>query len=230
MMARVDPSAAVVEPGDERVRVLLVDDHEIVRRGVASVIGAESNLSVCGEADGVQSAIEAIRRTDPHLVIVDMSLRDGDGLELLKHMRENYPQILALVLSMHDESVYAERALRAGARGYVRKVDVAETITGAIARVLKGEVYVSETVATGMIKRLSMGKRCQDSGPIDLLSDRELQVLRCIGRGLSNREIAEALFISVKTVESHREHIRQKLALRSSSDLLRYAIEFSRLG
>jgi DNA-binding NarL/FixJ family response regulator len=228
-MTRLDSPLPSTAPSD-RVRVLLVDDHEIVRRGVASVIAAEPNLQVCGEADGVQSAIEAIKRTDPQLVIVDMSLRDGDGLELLKYMRDNHPRILSLVLSMHDEEVYAERALRAGARGYVRKVDVAETIIGAIARVLRGEVYVSEAVATGMLQRLSLGKRSQDKGTVDLLSDRELQVLRCIGRGLSNKEIAEALYISVKTVESHREHIRQKLALQSSSDLLRYAIEFSRLG
>jgi DNA-binding NarL/FixJ family response regulator len=217
-------------PPADRVRVLLVDDHEIVRRGVASVIAAESNLQVCGEADGVRSAIDAVRRTDPHLVVVDMSLRDGDGLELLRHLREHHPHILALVLSMHDEDVYAERALRAGARGYVRKVDVAETITAAITRVLKGEVYVSETVAAGMLQRMSLGRRNHEKGKVDLLSDRELQVLRCIGRGLSNKEIADALFISVKTVESHREHIRQKLVLQSSSDLLRYAIEFSRVG
>ena len=199
----------------QRTRVLLVDDHEIVRRGVASVIAAESNLEICGEADGVYAAIAEIKRTSPQLVIVDMSLRDGDGLELLKYMRENHPQILALVLSMHDESVYAERALRAGARGYVRKVDVAETITGAIARVLKGEIYVSDSVAAGMLQRLSLGKRSEDKGLVSTLSDRELQVLRCIGRGLGNREIADSLCISVKTVESHREHIRQKLALQT---------------
>jgi DNA-binding NarL/FixJ family response regulator len=131
---------------------------------------------------------------------------------------------------MYDETVYAERALRAGAKGYVKKLDVAQTIIAAIRRVLAGQVYVSEAVASGMLQRISGGKPSATEVPVERLSDRELQILRSIGRGMSNREIADQLFISTKTVESHREHIKQKLGLASSGDLLRYAIEFSRIG
>jgi len=210
--------------------VLLVDDHDVVRRGLASLINAEHDLYVCGEADGVQAAMAAIARTSPRLVLVDMSLREGDGFELLRRMSAETPDVLALVLSMYDETVYAERALRAGARGYVRKVDVAETVLTAIRRVLAGDIYVSENVSIGMLHRLAGGsKRTEVGSPVHRLSDRELQILRCIGRGLSNRKIAEELFISVKTVESHREHIKDKLSLPTSGDLLRFAIEFTKI-
>src|SRR5678815_5620983 len=184
-----------------KVRVLLVDDHSIVRRGLASLINAESDLEVCGEADSVDAAVEAIRQTKPQIAIVDMALKGSDGLDLLRRMADDYPDVLALVLSMYDETVYAERVLRAGARGYVRKVDAAETILPAIRRVLAGEIYVSENVASGVLTRLASGKRNEIGVPVHRLSDRELQILRCIGRGLSNRKIAEELFISVKTVE-----------------------------
>lgn len=215
--------------GSSKYRILLVDDHEVVRRGVASLINAEADLEVCGEADGVDSAVKAIRLNRPHLVLVDMSLKESDGLELLRRMSAEFPDVLALVLSMYDETVYAERALRAGAKGYVRKVEVAETVLSAIRRVLGGQVYVSDSVASGLLQRMSGGRGRASEMPTERLSDRELQVLRFIGRGLANREIADELFISVKTVESHREHIKQKLNLASSGDLLRYAIEFSRL-
>jgi DNA-binding NarL/FixJ family response regulator len=218
------------EAGLERKRVLLVDDHDVVRRGIASLFAAEPDLEICGEADDVESALAAINRTKPHLVLLDMSLKEGDGLEVLRRMREEHPEVLALVLSMYDETVYAERALRAGAKGYVKKIDVAQTIIAAIRKVLAGQVYVSEAVASGMLQRISCGKPSATEVPVERLSDRELQILRNIGRGMSNREIADQLFISTKTVESHREHIKQKLGLASSGDLLRYAIEFSRIG
>jgi DNA-binding NarL/FixJ family response regulator len=159
---------------------------------------------------------------------VDISLNGGDGLELIKLMRAHHPDVLPLVLSMHDESVYAERALRAGARGYIRKVEAADRVMAAIRRVLEGEVFVSDRVAADLLNRVS-GRSTSKAASVERLSDRELQVLRNIGAGMSSREIAEKLFISVKTVEAHREHIKQKLNLASSADLLRYAIEFCRV-
>jgi DNA-binding NarL/FixJ family response regulator len=209
--------------------VVLIDDHSIVRQGLASLIDAEADLTVLGEADGVQAALEVIRRTRPRVAVVDISLREGDGLELIRQMTSELPDVLPLVLSMHDESVYAERALRAGARGYVRKVAAAQTLLEAIRRVLAGEVYVSESVAASMLNRVAGTRRPEQLSPLERLSDREVQVLRLIGRGLSNREIAEELFISVKTVEAHREHVKQKLNLGSAGDLLRYAIDCCRV-
>jgi DNA-binding NarL/FixJ family response regulator len=213
----------------EKTRIVLVDDHDVVRRGLVSLITADPTLDVCGEADSVSGAVEVLQRTHPDLVLVDMSLKDGDGLDLLKRISTEFPNVLALVLSMYDESVYAERALRAGARGYVRKIDVAGKILIAIRKVLAGEIYLNEEIASTLLNRLSPGKRAESQAPVERLSDRELQVLRAIGQGLSNREIAEQLFISVKTVESHREHIKEKLRLGSSGELLRYAIEFGRV-
>lgn len=214
----------------DKVPILIVDDHDVVRLGLATLINADPTLIVCGEADGVQSALAAIRKCKPRLVLVDLSLRDGDGLDLLRRLAVEFPDILALTLSMYDEKVYAERALRAGAKGYIRKVDMAETIINAIHTVLNGNVYVSNNVASDLLNRISGGKKRPAEPTTARLSDRELQVLRCIGRGLSNREMADELFISIKTVESHREHIKEKLSLQSSGDLLRYAIEFSKLN
>jgi DNA-binding NarL/FixJ family response regulator len=213
----------------EKTRIVLVDDHDVVRRGLASLITADPSLEVCGEAESVTSAMEVIARTRPRLVLVDMSLKDSDGLELLRRIAAEFPDVLTLVLSMYDEAVYAERALRAGARGYVRKIDVAGKVLIAIRRVLAGDVYVNDEIASTLLNRLSSGKRAESKAPIERLSDRELQVVRAIGQGLSNREIAQQLFISVKTVESHREHIKEKLRLGSSGELLRYAIEFARV-
>ena len=211
-------------------KILLVDDHEIVRRGIASLFDAQPEFEICGEADDVDTAMAAIEQCKPDLILLDLSLKTGDGLEVLRRLRTEHPHVLTLVLSMYDESIYAERALRAGAKGYVRKVDVAQTIMAAIRKVLSGQVYLSENVASKMLTQLSAGRTAAPSMPTERLSDRELQVLRCIGRGLSNREIGDELFISAKTVESHREHIKDKLGLASSGDLLRYAIEFTRLG
>jgi len=210
-------------------KILLVDDHEIVRRGIASLLNTEPDVEVCGEAEDMRSALDAIKQMRPDLVLLDLSLGEGDGLDILRQLREQNSDVLVLVLSMYDETIYAERALRAGAKGYVRKVDVAKTIVGAIRTVLAGQVYVSDTVAAQLLNRLSGGKSSSANMPIDKLTDRELQVLRCIGRGMGNDEIAEELFISAKTVESHKEHIKAKTGLASSGDLLRYAIEFCRV-
>jgi len=216
---------------DSATRILLVDDHSIVRRGLVSLINAEPDMEVCGEAEDVDSALQAIARTKPHLVILDMSLKKGDGLEVLRRMSEEHADVLALILSMFDETVHAERALRAGAKGYVRKLEVAETVISAIRQVLAGKIYVSAAIAAAVVQHLSpASKRSADEpGSVRDLTDRELQVLRAIGRGLNNHQIAEELLISVKTVEAHREHIKQKVGLSNSNELLQFAIEFARL-
>jgi DNA-binding NarL/FixJ family response regulator len=215
--------------GPPRTRVLLVDDHPVMRQGMAAIINEEPDLVVCGEADGVRTAIAAAAQTHPDVALVDLSVADGDGLELIRDLRNRFPEVRSLVLSMYDETVYAERALRAGARGYIMKAEAATSVMDGIRTVLRGEIYLSERMSARLGG--SRTRRPADVSPAGLesLSDRELQVLRCVGRGMSTREVAEELFISVKTVETHREHLKQKLGLVSSGELLRYAIEHNRL-
>jgi DNA-binding NarL/FixJ family response regulator len=222
------------DPRDSsRTRVLLVDDHPVMRQGMAAIINEEPDLIVCGEADGVRTAIAAAAQTRPDVALVDLSVVDGDGLELIRDLKNRFPDVRSLVLSMYDETVYAERALRAGARGYIMKAEAATTVMDAIRAVLRGDTYLSPRMIAKRTTSLSSERapspnRVKPAG-LESLSDRELQVLRCVGRGMSTREVAEELFISVKTVETHREHLKQKLGLVSSGELLRYAIEHNRL-
>jgi DNA-binding NarL/FixJ family response regulator len=211
-------------------RVLLVDDHALLRLGMAAIINEEPDLMVCGEADGVRTAIEAAAETRPDVALIDLSIKDGDGLELLRDMRNRFPDVRTLVLSMYDETVYAERALRAGARAYIMKAEAAKTVIAAIRRVLRGETYVSPRMSSQIADRQQQGAAPAAKSGAERLTDRELQVLRCVGRGLSTREVADELIISVKTVEAHREHIKDKLGLVSAGELLRYAIEYNRLN
>jgi DNA-binding NarL/FixJ family response regulator len=205
-------------------RVLLIDDHAIVRQGLAELINDQPDLMTCGEADGPPQAIKVIPDAKPDVAVVDISLNSGDGIELCRQIHEQWPSVALLVLSMHDEALYAERALRAGARGYVMKQEPQETVMSAIRRVLKGETHLSEKMAAKLLRSFS-GNRHADAPPLERLSDRELQVFRLIGQGRSVKDIADELFLSPKTVETHKEHIKQKLNLDSSNDLLRYAIE-----
>ena len=205
-------------------RVILIDDHAIVRQGLAELINDQPDLMTCGEADSPPEAVKVIPETKPDVAIVDVSLNSGDGIELCRQIHERWPSIAILVLSMHDEVLYAERALRAGAMGYVMKQEPQETVMAAIRRVLKGETHLSETMAASLLRSFS-GNRNADAPPLERLSDRELQVFRLIGQGRSIRDIADQLFLSPKTVETHKEHIKRKLNLASSNDLLRYAIE-----
>lgn len=209
-----------------KVRLILVDDHPVVRQGLARLINDEPDLTVCAEADSASSALQLIQQHNPDLVVVDISMGGTDGIELIKDLRVRNPGLPALVLSMHDESLYAERVLRAGAKGYVMKQEAPEKVMTAIRRVLAGEVYVSEKIAGRLLKAMSGTKGAPSESPLDRLSDRELQVFRLIGSGLSVREIADKLFLSVKTIETHREHIKEKLNLKSSSELLRYAVQY----
>ncbi|HEX2974220.1 MAG TPA: response regulator transcription factor [Tepidisphaeraceae bacterium] len=212
---------------DGKARVLLVDDHPIVRQGLAALINEQADLAVCGEAGDTQDAIAMAAAVKPHVALIDVSLGSCDGIDLIKELRGQHPELVVLVLSMHDESVYAERALRAGALGYVMKNEPAEKLMAAIRRVLGGEIYVSERFASRLLQRMAGSRAVTEVSPIERLSDRELQVFRCIGQGMGVREIAEKLYLSVKTIEAHREHIKQKLSLHSSNELLRYAVQYT---
>ena len=212
---------------NKKVRILLVDDHPIMRRGLAELINLEKDLVVCGEADSIQTALELIKRHEPHVALVDLSLKNESGLELIKDIKARFPEVLILVLSMHDELFYAERVLRAGAKGYVMKQQATDLVLVAIRRILGGEVYLSDLMSSKVLRNFT-GKKTEKAGSsVDQLSDRELEVFRLIGTGLGTRQIAERLSRSVKTVETYREHIKLKLDLKDSSELVQNAIQWS---
>ncbi len=219
------PTRASNAAGTKR-RVLVVDDHPIVRQGLALMIDQEPDLEVCGEAEEAASALAAIAATRPDIVLLDISLPGPDGIDLLKAIRAGDPHLPVLVLSMHDESVYAERALRAGANGYIMKQEATENVLVALRRILRREMYVSDRIASTMLRQLASGAGKPEQAPIARLSDRELEVFRLIGEGYGTRRIAEALGLSVKTVESYQAHIKDKLALHGSRDLVQRAIEW----
>ena len=219
------PTRASNAAGTKR-RVLVVDDHPIVRQGLALMIDQEPDLEVCGEAEEAASALAAIAATRPDVVLLDISLPGPDGIDLLKAIRAGDPHLPVLVLSMHDESVYAERALRAGANGYIMKQEATENVLVALRRILRREMYVSDRIASTMLRQLASGAGKPEQAPIARLSDRVLEVFRLIGEGYGTRRIAEALGLSVKTVESYQAHIKDKLALHGSRDLVQRAIEW----
>jgi len=222
-------SQSSTEPHGKRT-VLIVDDHPIVRQGLAQLINQEKDLEVCGQAEDAHKAMQAIRQLNPDMVIVDISLKGTSGLELIKDLRVQYPDLPALMLSMYDEAVYGERALRAGAKGYVMKQEATEKVVTAIRQVLAGEVYVSNGMAAKMVSKLVGGGARTVGSPADCLSDRELEVFRMIGEGFSTREMAEKLHLSVKTVETYRAHIKDKLGLQDANEVLRTAIGWVNAG
>jgi DNA-binding NarL/FixJ family response regulator len=207
-------------------RVLVVDDHPIIRQGLALLIDREPDLVVCGRAEEVHSATQAIASLRPDLLILDISLGGQDGLELLKQVRARDTDLPILVLSMHDESIYAERALRAGANGYIMKQEATDLVLTAIRRILNGQVYVPERVASRMLRQFARGTPVGAPSPLGSLTDRELEVFRMIGEGSSTRQIADVLNLSVKTVESYQAHLKEKLGLRNSRELQHHAIEW----
>jgi DNA-binding NarL/FixJ family response regulator len=202
---------------------MLVDDHPIVRRGLKRLIESEPDLEVCGEAASVREARQSIREGLPDAVVADISLRDGDGIELVTDLHAHHPELPVLVLSMHDEAIYAERLLAAGARGYIMKQAAGAEFIAALRKVLGGGLWVSDAVRSRMLARCVVDGRTGPIDPIDRLSNRELQVLQMIGRGLSTREAADSLSLSVKTVESHRQRIKVKLGLATGAQLIRFA-------
>lgn len=213
-------------PKPDKVKIVLVDDHPVVRQGVAMLVTQEPDMVVCGEARSAAEALEAIERSQPDVAIVDLALKASSGLELIKDIRIRYPKLLVLVLSMRDESFYAERALRAGARGYIAKEEGTEKIIEGIRKILAGEVYLSEKLASKMISKYVAGRGGATEPAVGQLTDRELEVFELIGDGLTTREIAGKLHLSPKTIESHREHIKEKLQLDSAAELLKHAIHW----
>src|SRR6202166_3205106 len=207
-------------------RILIIDDHPIVREGVRRIIEPEDDLVVCAEADSVRGARAAIKETGPHAIIADISLHQGDGIELVREVRAHHPQLPILVLSTHDEAIYAERMLSVGASGYVMKQATAEQILRSLRRVIDGGIYVSEVVAANMIRRASAGGRHISADPVDRLTNRELQVLHLIGKGMSTRETAGLLNVSMKTIESHRQRIKGKINLRNGTQLVQFAVNW----
>ncbi len=218
---------AQLAPTTKKYRVLLVDDHPIVRQGLALLIDRENDLSVCGEADGAHSAFHAIMTLRPDVVVLDISLSGPDGLDVLKEIRSKSVNLPVLILSMHDESIYAERAMRAGANGYIMKQEATEKVLVAIRRILQGEVYLSDQLTNSMLRQYVRGSVPLKSSPLVNLTDRELEVFRLIGAGHGTRQIADELHVSVKTIESYQAHIKDKLALRNARELMQHAIEWN---
>jgi DNA-binding NarL/FixJ family response regulator len=206
--------------------VFVVDDHPLLRQGLALLINQQRDMEVCGEAEEAQAAMQAIARKRPDILIVDISLNGPDGLDLLKNIRGSYPELPVLILSMHDEAIYAERALRARANGYIMKQEATEKVLVAVRRILGGEVYLSDRMANKMLQQYIGGSPAVLQSRMSALSDRELEVFCLIGEGRGTREIAEELHLSIKTVETYQAHIKEKLFLHSGRELIQHAIQW----
>jgi DNA-binding NarL/FixJ family response regulator len=211
---------------EERTTIVIVDDHPLIRKGLSELINQEKDLVVCGQAEDAHEAMQVIKTLQPDIVVVDISLKETSGRELIKDIKTQYPSLPVLALSMHDESLYAERALRAGAKGYIMKAEATEKVITGIRTVLSGELYVSDRMSAKMVRKLVGGGPETGASPIDHLSDRELEVFLSIGRGQGTRQIAEKLHLSIKTIETYRAHIKEKLNLADAAELLQYAIRW----
>ena len=211
---------------ENKKRIFIVDDHPIVRDGLITLINHQQDFMVCGEAGEAAQALKSISELKPDVVIVDIGLKNSDGIELTKSIKTRCPRLPVIVLSIHDESVYAERALRAGAQAYLMKEVVSESIVTAIRTVLRGEIFVSNTISKKLLRKLATGKTNTTIAPMDSLSDRELEIFRLIGQGYKPSKIAQSMHLSVKTVETYRARIKEKLNLTNADELLRYAIQW----
>jgi len=213
---------------ENKLKILIVDDHPVVREGLTAIINHEKDLIVCGYAEDDHLALKAINELKPNVIIVDISLKNSDGIELTKNIKHRHPKLPVIVLSIHDESVYAERALRAGARAYLMKEVVSENIVNAIRAALKGEIYVSDTVSKKFLHKIAGDKTEMAKPSIENLSDREFEIFRLIGEGHKASQIAKKLHLSVKTVETYRGRLKEKLNLDSAAELLQYAIKWTK--
>ena len=222
--------ASTIAPLPVKARILIVDDHVIVRQGIAQLVNREPDLDVCVEAGDAESALAVLREAAVDLAIVDISLPGTSGIELVKLMRESHPNLPVLVMSMHDESLYSDRAFRAGAKGYVMKQEATEKLLAAIRKILNGGVYVSDRMQTVMVQRFLNSGVDETVSFIDNLTDREFEILRMIGQGLTVAEIAEKLGRSAKTVEAHRANLREKLGLKRAAELARFATQWVERG
>jgi DNA-binding NarL/FixJ family response regulator len=207
-------------------RIFLIDDHPLVREGLANLINGQHDLIVCGEAEDSAGAISGIAKTRPDVALVDISLKNESGLELVKNLESQFPLVALIVLSIHEEALYAERALRAGARGYVMKRESTKNVLASIRRVLEGGVYVSERVVNSMARRFSASPKEVESSPVERLSDRELEIFRLLGQGRTTAQIAEDLHLSLKTVQAYCARAKEKFGVSSLGELLRAAIRW----
>ena len=207
-------------------KIIIVDDHPIVRQGLAALINQQEDMAVCAQAADGREAMEQIGKLKPDLVTIDLTLGDSGGLELIKNIKSRHPNLPMLIISIHDESLYAERVLRAGARGYIMKQEATEKVTEAIGKVLAGQVYISECMSERIVRSFLGGSAKGRSPAVGNLSDRELEVFRLIGQGYGTRKIAEILHLSIKTIETYRAHIKEKLDLNNAARLLQYAVQW----
>jgi len=219
-MAQSKPAPAAQ---DTRTRILLVDDHAVVRYGIAQLINKQTDMVVCGEEESASNALNAIGKLKPNLVIADISLKDSSGLELMRNIKAQYTGLPVLVVSAHDETVYAEIAFRAGALGYLMKQEALEKVITAVRRVLSGNIYVSDALGSRMLQQQIRGKTDINESPVKSLSDRELEVFQMIGQWKKTSEIAHELHLSIKTIEYYREQIKRKLNLKNSAELTQHA-------
>jgi DNA-binding NarL/FixJ family response regulator len=213
---------------ENKTQVLIVDDHPVVRDGLTTIINHERDLNVCGEADDAHEALKAITELKPEVVVVDISLKNSDGIELTKNIKAGHPKLSVIVLSIHDESVYAERALLAGAKAYLMKDAASENIVRAIRTVLSGEIYVSNTISKKFLHKIAGDKTSTFKTPIENLSDREFEIFRLIGEGFKASQIAKQLHLSTKTIETYRSRIKEKLNLPNAAELLQYSIKWAK--
>lgn len=209
-----------------KARLLVIDDHPLVREQVVQLIQREPDLEVCAQADSAEQALQAVRDAAPELAVVDFTVRDSEGFKLVAELLDTDPKLLVLVLSMREESMYGERALRAGAKGYLAKHEASGKLVDAIHRILRGEIYVSDKLNRLLLRKMADASLSTGDNPIEALTERETEVFQLLGQGLVVREIATRLLVSSKTVEAHREHIKRKLKFKTSSELLRFAIEY----
>lgn len=211
-------------------KILLVEDHPIFRLGLAELINQEDDFIAFGDSKDVDPAIKEIETLKPDLIIADITLKKSDGIDLVKYVKKYHKNIPVLVLSMHDEYLYAERALHAGAKGYIMKQEAMESVVTAIHHVLEGKIYLTEKVKEHILSNISDTPEIKKKTPIDRLTDRELQVFKMIGRGFSSRDIAERLFLSIKTIGTYRERIKNKFNLKHANELIRCAVHFEKTG
>jgi DNA-binding NarL/FixJ family response regulator len=207
-------------------KIYLVDDHPLMRKGIAMTLDLEMDFEVCGQAESAEEAISDIPAQKPDIVVIDISLPGMNGIELIKHLKAQNPDLLMLVVSRHDEDMYAERAIKAGARGYLMKMEAGDVIVNAIRRILKGQLYLSEEINNKLLMGMVTGGQIGHSSPLEILSDRELEVFEQIGNGSTTREIAERMHISIKTVESYRTRIKTKLDISNGNELIKQAVQW----
>ena len=210
----------------KKKKVLIVDDHPIVRQGLAQLLKQESDLTVCGEAGSGQGLLQAIAELKPDILVLDLTLKDTNGIDIIKEVTPKHPQLPILILSIHDEALYAERALRAGAKGYIMKEEAADKVVTAVREVIKGEIYVGEKLKSRLLSK-ALGAPKAGASPLEVLSDRELEVFRLLGQGFSTRRIAERFNRSIKTVEIYRANIKQKLGLKDAAELIHCAVRWA---